>query len=114
MKTALKKRFSVLASTLVMGTATLGGAPEPASSQQAYRAQTAVVTVNVSVRQGNRPVAGLRAADFIVTDNGIRQAIDTVSYEAVPIDVSLVVDMSGSTLGNHSQFKSDVIEIAAM
>lgn len=114
MKTALGRRFSILALPLVTGTTSGGAAPEQATNQQTYRARTAVVSVNVSVRQGNKPVEGLRAEDFIVTDNGVRQTVDTVSYEAVPIDVSLVVDMSGSTLGNHTRFKTDVNEVAAV
>ena len=100
---------------VAMASAISGRAVEqPIGNQQAFRTQTTVVTVNASVRRGNTPVAGLAAEDFIVTDNKVRQTIDTLAYEAVPIDVSLVVDMSGSTLGSHARFRSDVVDIAAL
>lgn len=52
--------------------------------------------VDVSVRDGGRNVTGLRAADFLLTDNGVTQQIESVETTAVPIDVTLVVDVSGN------------------
>ena len=63
---------------------------------QTFRTTTDVVMVDVSVRQGNRMVTGLTAEDFIVTDNGVRQKIESVETAAVPIDVTLLVDLSGN------------------
>jgi uncharacterized protein YegL len=58
-----------------------------------------VVTVDVSVTRGDAPVAGLTADDFVVTDNGVRQRIDTVTAAQVPLSVTLVLDASGSVAG---------------
>ena len=52
--------------------------------------------VDVSVRAGDRAVTNLMAADFVLTDNGVRQKIESVEPTAVPIDVTLVVDLSGN------------------
>jgi tetratricopeptide (TPR) repeat protein len=68
----------------------------PATSGQTFRASTDVVMVDVAVRSGDRAVPGLTAADFVLTDNGVRQVIESVETTAVPIDVTLVVDVSGS------------------
>ena len=58
-----------------------------------------LVTVDVSVTRGDAPVAGLAADDFVVTDNGVRQRIDTVTVAQVPLSVTLVLDTSASVAG---------------
>lgn len=58
-----------------------------------------VVAVDVSVTRGDAPITGLTADDFAVTDNGVRQHVDTVTVGAVPLSVTLVLDTSGSVAG---------------
>jgi VWFA-related protein len=67
--------------------------------RQVIRTGTDVVLVDVSVRDGGRAVAELRAEDFVLTDNGVRQRIESVEATAVPIDLTLVVDLSSSQRG---------------
>lgn len=70
--------------------------PYQAGAQQpVFTARTAVVSVNVSVKRGRQPVTDLRAEDFLLTDNGVRQTIDSVSREHVPLDVTLVLTGRG-------------------
>jgi VWFA-related protein len=57
----------------------------------------------VAVFSGNKPVSDLKAADFDVTDNGVPQVVREVIYESQPIDVTLVLDTSGSVSGNRLQ-----------
>ena len=57
----------------------------------AFRARTDLVSVNVSVKDGRRPIADLTASDFELLDNGVRQEIDAVSLEHLSIDVTLVL-----------------------
>ena len=72
-----------------------------------------VVSVPVAVTDGNRPVAGLTTADFELLDNGVAQTLTATSVESVPIDVSLVVDTSGSVYGAAlAQFKATMQEVA--
>src|SRR6185436_4922155 len=66
------------------------------TGQQTFRTATDVVMVDVSVRSGGRNVTGLSAAEFSLTDNGVLQKIDSVDVSAVPLDVTLVVDLSGN------------------
>jgi VWFA-related protein len=74
-----------------------------------FRATTDAVTVPVEVRDRNRPITGLRAEDFVLIDNGVPQSIGAVSIASVPIDVTLVLDTSGSVAGQAlNQFKADV------
>lgn len=84
------------ARALVAGAALIGLHAQTPSSPQTFRTGAEAVIVDVSVRERGRPVTGLRAEDFVLTDNGVRQRIESVEATAVPIDVTLVVDVSGS------------------
>jgi VWFA-related protein len=64
-----------------------------------FRAGADVVSVEASVRQNRRPVTGLSAADFELLDNGVAQQITDVSYEKLPIDVTVLLDVSASVTG---------------
>jgi hypothetical protein len=87
----------------------------PVSAQRpVFRATGALVFVDVSVKNGNVPVAGLTSSDFDVLDNGVAQHVEAASVEDVPIDVSLVVDLSGSVVPDIGRFKNDVRKIGAM
>jgi VWFA-related protein len=64
-----------------------------------FRAQVSAVRLDVLVRDGNRPVAGLTSSDFEVTDNGVRQAVEAVQAADTPLDVVFVLDRSQSVAG---------------
>ena len=49
--------------------------------QTQFRGRVDVVSLNISVLSGNKPVLDLKATDFLVTDNGIRQSVSNVSRE---------------------------------
>src|SRR5690606_21467618 len=40
------------------------------------------------------PVRGLTAADFKVMDNGVAQTVTNISHDMLPIDVTLIADIS--------------------
>jgi VWFA-related protein len=82
--------------------------------QAVFKARTDIVAVSASVKRGNAPVANLTAADFRLTDNGVAQAIDAVTIESVPLDVTLFMDTSGSTAGALDRMKKNVVAIAGM
>ncbi len=84
---------SALTAVAVIGLALLS------SAQVVFRSSVDSVSVDVSVRQRGRDVTDLAAADFDVLDNGLTQRIVDISREALPIDVTIVVDLSGSVQG---------------
>ena len=88
--------------------------PAWAGDQAVFRARTDLVAISAAVKRGNAPVANLEAADFRVTDNGVTQAIDAVTIESVPLDVTLFMDTSGSTAGALDRMKKNVATIAGM
>jgi VWFA-related protein len=89
---------SVVAAISVIGAATRP-TPVAARQSQVFRANADAVIVDVSVRRGSRLVTGLAAADFEVNDNGVVQQVVRVSYETTPIDVTVLLDVSGSVSG---------------
>ena len=68
-------------------------------AQQTFRSGVEAVRLDVLVLEGGEPVRGLRAGDFEVRDNGVLQQVDRVSFEQIPLNVVLALDMSGSLEG---------------
>ena len=64
-----------------------------------FRSATELVSVDVLVTNGRTPIAGLTAADFELTDNGTPQTVEQVYVEQLPVNVVMVLDISGSVLG---------------
>lgn len=71
-------------------------AQEPVAT---FRSGADLVLVPVWVKQGERPVTGLTAADFTLSDNGVPQQVSSTAAEGQPVDVTLVLDTSGSLDG---------------
>jgi VWFA-related protein len=69
------------------------------AQDRVFRSGVDGVTITVSVRSGGRPVSGLTGADFELTDNGVPQAITTIAAEKVPLDLTLLLDLSSSVDG---------------
>jgi VWFA-related protein len=82
--------------------------------QQVFRLSTDLVAVDVAVRQGSNPIKGLKSEDFELLDNGVRQAVEAVSIEEVPVDLSLLLDASSSTAPVIERFRANAEQIAAM
>lgn len=69
-----------------------------------FRATVDVVAVDAAVTRGRTPVAGLTAADFRLTDNGVPQTIESVSQGTMPMDVTIVLDFSNSVRDDFDDF----------
>jgi hypothetical protein len=59
-----------------------------------FSATRSGVSVEVSVTARNRPVTDLTAEDFELLDEGVPQRVQAAALGAVPLDVSLVLDVS--------------------
>ena len=71
--------------------------PAPAGGQTAiFKTGVADVRVVVQVTQNGQIVKGLTKQDFVVTDNGTPQPIVYFSQEKEPLDLLLLLDISGS------------------
>ncbi len=83
-----------LQAVVVVGTGAAAAAAQPT-----FSTKIAAVRVDVSVTERGQPVRGLRSADFEVRDNGVRQQIELVSFEQLPLNVLMALDMSDSVSG---------------
>jgi VWFA-related protein len=85
------------------------------SAQQTFRSGVDGVVIPVSVRSNGKPVAGLTAADFELRDNGVRQDLQDVSAEKIPIDLTLLLDLSSSVDGPMlDRLKEAIVDTAAL
>ena len=66
---------------------------------QRFRTATEAVRVDVLVLDGSRPVSGLTAGDFVLTDSGVTQQVDVLSMDDLPVSVMLALDTSTSVTG---------------
>jgi VWFA-related protein len=73
--------------------------PPGVAQQPTFRVGVDLVTVDVSVTRSMEPVAGLTADQFSVFDNGVKQKLERVIQEQVPLEAFLVLDVSGSVAG---------------
>ena len=81
----------------LMAASLAGQAPQTGKEPApVFRASADVVSVDAAVQRDRRPVVGLKPADFEILDNGVSQEISDVSYERLPIDVTLLLDVSAS------------------
>ncbi len=69
------------------------------AQQPTFRASVDVVKVDASVSRSGEHVEGLTAQNFEVFDNGVKQKITNVAIAQVPLEVYLVLDLSGSVQG---------------
>ena len=87
------RRWTLLAAIIALGAAAVSAQQTP------FRSGVDGVTMQVSVLHGNRPVAGLTDHDFVLLDNGVPQTLATFSSQRFPIDMTLLLDLSGSVEG---------------
>jgi VWFA-related protein len=70
-----------------------------AAQMATFSSRLEAVRVDVLVTDNGRIVRGLQPVDFEVLDNGVVQQVDLVSFEQLPLNVILALDMSASMTG---------------
>lgn len=65
-----------------------------------FSSKVEVVRVDVLVTDNGVPVRGLGPGDFEIRDNGVAQQVELVSFEQIPLNVILALDMSASVAGD--------------
>jgi Ca-activated chloride channel family protein len=71
----------------------------PAPQPPVFAIQVESVLIDAFATNGGKSIAGLKARDFILRDNGVPQSFDLVSAESLPIRAVLVFDTSSSMKG---------------
>jgi VWFA-related protein len=70
-----------------------------AQQSPAFSSKVEAVRVDVLVTENGQAVHGLGPADFEVLDNGAPQEVTLVSFDQIPLNVILALDMSDSVAG---------------
>jgi VWFA-related protein len=83
----------------VSGAVLLSSAVALSAQQATFSARRESVRVDVLVTDRGKVVTGLGAVDFDVRDNGVRQTVDLVSFQQIPLNVFLAFDASASVSG---------------
>ena len=83
---------TLLAASLALTAGVSAAAPQ-------FRASVDVVRIEALVLDRGRPIGGLAAGDFVVTDNGAAQRIAVRALARQPIDVAIALDVSSSVRG---------------
>ena len=76
----------------------LGGSLAAAQGP-AFTSRVDAVRVDVLVTDSGRIVRDLAAPDFEILDNGVRQQVELVTFERLPLKIVLAFDVSGSLAG---------------
>lgn len=84
-------RVAVLAATVAAAAAALAAAP-----QQVIRSNIDVVSLNVTVTEGDHFVSGLEQGTFTAFEDGVKQDISFFTGERQPIALSILLDSSTS------------------
>ncbi len=85
------KAARVIVALVCGGASILAQDPRPT-----FTSRLDVVRLEVLVTDRNRPVLGLKAADFQVKDSGVAQQVEFVSFDELPLNVVMVFDFSAS------------------
>jgi VWFA-related protein len=91
----MKTRVAVVALLLVVGARGVVRSQPPT-----FSSRVEAVRVDVLVTDSRGPVRGLGPADFEIRDNGVLQQVDLVSFDQIPLNVVLSLDMSASVAGD--------------
>jgi Ca-activated chloride channel family protein len=70
-----------------------------AQAQPPFSTKVEAVRVDVLVTENGQPVRGLTPADFEIRDEGVPQQVDLLSFEQIPLNAILALDMSDSVAG---------------
>ena len=85
--------------TFLLAGCALSISPGAQQSSVTFRSGTGIVLVPVWVKDGEKLVQGLTAADFELTDNGVAQDVAVIATASQPVDVTIVLDTSASLEG---------------
>jgi VWFA-related protein len=89
-----------LAATVVAAAALLAAPDRLTQTGQVFRASASAISVPVAVLDKGRPVPDLAPARFALFDNSVMQEISLIQVGRLAIDVTLVLDTSGSVSGD--------------
>lgn len=108
------RAVGVSLAALFVATLGSGGLRGGQDQKPVFRSSTDLVTIPVFVSGNGGQVAGLTASDFVLTDNGVPQAVETIDSESLPVDVTVLVETSRALAGYADSINEQIHRIAAL
>ena len=103
-------RHLALLAALALATPTFAQDTQPGDVHvPTFRSGASLVSLNVTVSDGNRFVTGLQPADFAVYEDGVKQDVRFFESTSVPLDLFVLLDTSASMTD-----RMDVVHEAAI
>ncbi|CAN5447116.1 hypothetical protein BH10ACI2_BH10ACI2_05960 [soil metagenome] len=97
----LKALIFVLILTVGISISSVGQDKKTVEKDEVIRVDTQLVDVPLAVVDGKgAPIRGLKAANFVIYENGKKQEVVDFSTTSEPFEVALLLDTSGSTRGD--------------
>jgi Ca-activated chloride channel family protein len=88
-------------------------AAEPAADNATFKAGIDLVALSVTVtNRAEKHVLGLRADDFVVLEDGVRQSVSFFSSATVPLDLAILLDASASMQGKMTLARDAALALA--
>ncbi len=75
------------------------GSAGRAQQSAPFMSKVEAVRVDVLVTDSGQPIRGLAPEDFELLDDGVPQQVELVSFDQIPLNVILALDMSDSVAG---------------
>ncbi|MGJ5813911.1 VWA domain-containing protein [Paludibaculum fermentans] len=72
------------------------GKPVEGADTPTFKAGTTLVRVDVQVVNNKQPLPGLKSSDFVLKEEGVERQIEYFGQESEPLQVLLLLDVSGS------------------
>lgn len=113
MKGAGMTRAAAAVMAAVLSAAGAGRAQTPVP-QAVFRTNTDLVTVPVFVKGSDSKIGALHGGDFILTDNGVPQKVETVDSESIPVDVTVLMETGRAIDDYRKHLNEQVQRIAAL
>jgi VWFA-related protein len=111
----IRRLLAVAVLTISAGIFAAAQDPAPVQTPQpVFRSNTDVVTVPVFVKGSAGAAAGLTAADFVLTDNGVPQQVEVIDSETVPVDVTVLLETSAAFKDYAASINEQVGRIASL
>jgi Ca-activated chloride channel family protein len=89
-------RTFLYAAVLAAAAAAIGHAQQQPPQPPTFTTGVELVSLNVTVSQGNRYVTDLAESDFQIFEDGVKQDVSYFSKSNLPIALSLLIDTSAS------------------
>jgi Ca-activated chloride channel homolog len=90
-----------------------GAAESAATDKSTFKGGIDLVALSVTVtNRAEKHVDGLRADDFVVLEDGVRQSVSFFSAMSVPIDLAILLDASASMQGKMTFARDAAVALA--